>query len=78
MSELQHRRSSDPEGELHCGIGITTHEKHHEFIDTLIEDHKYRIAFRKSVIEKTTSSLVWTFLVFVSVSCWKYITEHWK
>lgn len=54
------------------------HEGHHEFLRVMIEKESQRNAFRRSVIEKTTASLIWSFLCFVGYAVWKYITTGGK
>lgn len=49
------------------------HHDHHEFIKILIEREKNAIAFKKSVIEKTTASLIWTFIVFCATAIMSYL-----
>ncbi len=54
------------------------HEGHHDYLKVMIERESQRNAFRRSVIEKTTASLIWSFLCFVGYAIWKYITTGGK
>jgi hypothetical protein len=80
MTEVLRRRASDADDydDLHCGISKDTHNRHHEFIEALIEDHHSRMQFRKGVIEKTVASLVWSILVAIAVASWSYVKDHLK
>lgn len=53
-------------------IATEEHHDHHEFITVLLEREKYRTAFKRSVIEKTLSSLIWAAIVFLAVSVVTY------
>ena len=76
MTEDLKRRTTDqyPEHCQECLLQDKVHEKHHEFITVLIDKETQKLAFRQSVIEKTIGSLIWSFIVFVGVAIWKYIT----
>ena len=50
-----------------------THEKHHEYIATLIQRENQKMVFRQAVIEKTTASLIWSIIVGIGLSVWNYI-----
>lgn len=54
------------------------HEGHHEYLKVIIEREQQRNQFQRSVIEKTTASLIWSFLCFVGYAVWKYITTGGK
>ena len=49
------------------------HEKHHQYITTLIEREQQRMAFRQAVIEKTTSSLIWSIIVGIGLALWNQL-----
>jgi ethanolamine utilization cobalamin adenosyltransferase len=66
--EILNRRKTDGD------VDEETHTLHHTFIKVLIDKENQRIAFRKNVIEKTTASLIWSFIVFLGMAIWKYIT----
>lgn len=54
------------------------HDLHHQYISTLIQKEEQRIAFRQSVIEKTTAALIWSLLVGVATAVWAYLKDHLK
>ena len=49
------------------------HEKHHQYITTLIEKEQQKIAFRQAVIEKTTASLIWSAIVGLGYAVFNYL-----
>ena len=59
-------------------IHLDLHQKHHEYIDTLLKKEEQRIAFRKAVIEKTLSSLIWSALVGAVTLLINTFKDHWK
>ena len=54
------------------------HKQHHEYLATLIEKENQKMKFRKAIIEKTTVSLIWSFLAWGATSVFDYIRTHWK
>jgi hypothetical protein len=54
------------------------HDKHHAYIDTVLEREAERAAIRRAVIEKSLGGLVWSGLVGVAIAVWAYIKEHLK
>lgn len=54
------------------------HHQQHEFLSILIEREKQKIAFRKAVIEKTMSSLIWSGFVGLGVLLWTGFKDHIK
>ena len=54
------------------------HHQQHEFLSLLIEREKQKIAFRKAVIEKTTSSLIWSGFVGLGITMWAGLKDHLK
>lgn len=54
------------------------HKQHHEYIATLIEKENQKMRFRQAIIEKTTVSLIWTFIAWGATTLVDYIRNHWK
>ena len=46
------------------------HRRYHEIV---VESEKTKLAFKRSVIEKSLAALVWTLLVFLGTSVWAYV-----
>jgi hypothetical protein len=57
---------------------VCVHQDHHEYIAKVMEREARKEAFHRAIIEKTTISLLWSFLVGVAYLCWQGITAHWK
>jgi hypothetical protein len=82
------RRSSDSAGDLEVMIERAireaiadvrlvdgaTHQRHHDYIEAVLNREIDRAALRKAVIEKTLAGLVWM-AIAGSVT---YITNHWR
>lgn len=61
------------ERRIDTDMSAIIHEKHHQYITTLIEKEQQKIAFRQAVIEKTTASLIWSAIVGIGYAILNYI-----
>lgn len=54
------------------------HNKHHDYIDTVLQRESERASMRRAVIEKSLGGLVWTGLVGLGAAVWTYLKDHLK
>jgi hypothetical protein len=57
---------------------VCVHEDHHEYIARVMAREARKESFQRAIIEKTTISLVWSFIVGIGYLIWQGITSHWK
>jgi hypothetical protein len=57
---------------------VCIHEDHHDYIAKAMAREARKEEFREAVIQKTTISLIWSFLVGVGYLIWQGVTSHWK
>lgn len=67
---------SGPERRSPRRIDDKLHEKHHDFIDALLQKEADRAGLRKAIIEKTFAGLLWTALAFIGHRVATFWAEH--
>jgi hypothetical protein len=55
-------------------VDAATHERHHAYINSVLQREADRAALRKAVIEKTLAGLVWAGIVWIGA----YVANHWR
>ena len=54
------------------------HERHHNYIDVVMEREAERSAVRRAVIEKSLAGLVWSGMFAFGAAIWNYMKDHIK
>ena len=54
------------------------HERHHNYIDVVMQRESERTAVRRAVIEKSLAGLVWSGMVSFGAAIWTYMKDHLK
>lgn len=54
------------------------HERHHNYIDVVMQRESERTAVRRAVIEKSLAGLVWSGMVAFGAAIWTYMKDHLK
>ena len=49
------------------------HRGHRAYHEMMIQEFKDRQEFRKAIIEKTVSGVVWSVLLGIAYACWEYV-----
>lgn len=80
LADLLHERyaATPHECPLRSDEARERHERHHDYVEIVLQREAERSALRRAVIEKSLGGLVWSAILGLGAAVWSYLKEHLK